>query len=127
MSRLEGGQRLTKVGIDAVTLWMCREGLSNVVLHRCEFAGEHHDVDQRRPQIVADDIGVALQFIVGLSQVRFGVPLLRSIGMHVDPLADGALLVEGRNRADRVVAEGDIMRAQAVFRRKGALVARSAS
>ena len=34
-----------------------------------EFAGEAHDVDQRRAQIVADDIGEALDFVVGLAQV----------------------------------------------------------
>ena len=34
-----------------------------------ELAGEAHDVDQRRTQIVADDIGEALDFFVGLAQV----------------------------------------------------------
>ena len=34
-----------------------------------EFAGEAHDVHQRRTQIVADDIGEALDLVVGFAQV----------------------------------------------------------
>ena len=34
-----------------------------------ELAGEAHDVHQRRAQIVADDIGEALDLVVGLAQI----------------------------------------------------------
>ena len=34
-----------------------------------ELAGEAHDVDQRRAQIVADDVGEALDLVVGFAQV----------------------------------------------------------
>ena len=40
-----------------------------------QFAGEAHDVDQRRAQVVADDVGEALDLLVGLLQV--GGPLRR--------------------------------------------------
>ena len=43
--------------------------LENVGAQFLEFAGEAHDVDQRRAQIVADDVGEALDFVVGLAKV----------------------------------------------------------
>ncbi len=41
----------------------------NVGAQFLEFAGETHDVHQRRAQIVADDIGEALDFVVGLAKI----------------------------------------------------------
>ena len=46
-----------------------RDPPENVAAQFLEFAGEAHDVHQRRAQIVADDIGEALDFVVGLAQV----------------------------------------------------------
>src|SRR3984957_8365040 len=34
-----------------------------------QFAGEAHDIDQRRTQIVADDIGEPLDFVIGLAKI----------------------------------------------------------
>ena len=41
----------------------------DVVAQLLQLAGEAHDVDQRRAQIVADDIGEALDLVVGFAQV----------------------------------------------------------
>ena len=46
-----------------------RDPPENVAAQFLELAGEAHDVDQRRAQIVADDIGEALDFVIGLAQV----------------------------------------------------------
>jgi len=41
-----------------------------------QLAGEAHDVDQRRPEVVGDDVGEALDFVVGRLQVRRAGPHL---------------------------------------------------
>ena len=41
----------------------------NVAAQFLQFAGEAHDVHQRRTQIVADDIGEALDFVIGFAKV----------------------------------------------------------
>ncbi len=46
-----------------------RDPPEDVAAQFLEFAGEAHDVDQRRAQIVADDIGEALDLVVGFAQV----------------------------------------------------------
>ena len=46
-----------------------RDPLEDIAAQFLELAGEAHDVDQRRAQIVADDIGEALDFVVGLAQI----------------------------------------------------------
>ena len=46
-----------------------RDPLEDVAAQFLELAGEAHDVDQRRAQIVADDIGEALDLVVGLAQI----------------------------------------------------------
>ena len=43
--------------------------LEDVLAQRLELGGEAHDVDERRAQIVADDVGEALDLLVGLGQV----------------------------------------------------------
>src|ERR1700722_442898 len=43
--------------------------LENIAAQLLEFAGEAHDIDQRRAKIVADDIGKALNFVVGLAKI----------------------------------------------------------
>ena len=65
-----------------------------------ELAGEAHDVHQRRAQIVADDIGEALDFVVGLAQI-------------------GGALVDGGFEIDVVVAQPRLRprRARALSRR----------
>ena len=45
------------------------DALEDVAAQLLELAGEAHDVDQRRAQVVADDIGEALDLLVGLAQV----------------------------------------------------------
>ena len=45
------------------------EGL-DLLAHRFELGGKAHDVDKRRAQIMADDIGEALDFLIGLRQNR---------------------------------------------------------
>ena len=54
---------------DAAGVAEGRDPPENVAAQFLEFAGEAHDVDQRRAQIVADDIGEALDFVVGLAQI----------------------------------------------------------
>ena len=46
-----------------------RDPPEDVTAQLLELAGEAHDVHQRRAQIVADDIGEALNLVVGLAQV----------------------------------------------------------
>ena len=46
-----------------------RDAPENVAAQFLQLAGEAHDVDQRRAQIVADDIGEALDLVVGFAQV----------------------------------------------------------
>ena len=43
--------------------------LEDIAAQFLQFAGEAHDVDQRRAQIVADDIGEALDLVVGFAQI----------------------------------------------------------
>src|SRR4029079_9828661 len=43
--------------------------LENIAPQRFQFGGEAHDVHERRAQIVADDIGEALNLFVGFSQI----------------------------------------------------------
>src|SRR5258708_3660428 len=63
-----------------------RDPLENIVPQLLEFAGEAHDVHQRRAQIVADDIGEALDFVVGLAKI-------------------GGALVDGRLEIEVIVAQ----------------------
>jgi hypothetical protein len=47
----------------------CPNPPENVAAQFLEFAGKAHDVHQRRAQIVADDIGEALDLVVGLAKI----------------------------------------------------------
>ena len=47
----------------------CCDPPENVMTQFLKFTGESHDVDQRRTQIVADNVGEALDFIVGLAKL----------------------------------------------------------
>ena len=42
----------------------------DVAAQLLQFAGEAHDVDQRRTQVVADDVGETLDLVIGFAQVR---------------------------------------------------------
>jgi hypothetical protein len=46
------------------------EPLKNAAPQLLQLAGKTHDVDQRRAQVVADDVGEALDFLVRLAQIR---------------------------------------------------------
>ena len=46
-----------------------RDPLEDVAAQLLELAGEAHDVHQRRAQIVADDIGKALDLVIGFAQI----------------------------------------------------------
>ena len=63
-----------------------------------ELAGEAHDVDEWRAQIVADDIGKALNLIVGLAQVRRA---LVDDGLQVDVASRRRASASSRARAER--------------------------
>ena len=47
-----------------------RDPLEDVAAQFLELAGEAHDVHQRRAQVVADDIGEALDLVIGFAQIR---------------------------------------------------------
>lgn len=54
---------------EAVGPAQVRDPFEEVAAQFLELAGEAHDVDQRRAQVMADDIGEALDFFIGLSEV----------------------------------------------------------
>ena len=74
-----------------------------------ELAGEAHDVDQRRAQIVADDIGEALDFVVGLAQIGGALVdggleieiVVAQLGFGLVTRARGAPHQEDRNAGER--------------------------
>ena len=47
----------------------CIDALEKVLAQRLELGREAHDVDQRRAQVVADDVGEALDLVVGFLEV----------------------------------------------------------
>ena len=63
-----------------------RDAPENVASQFLQFAGEAHDVDQWRAQIVADDIGEALDLVIGLAKI-------------------GGALVDGRLEIEIAVAQ----------------------
>ena len=72
--------------------------LEDVAAQFLEFAGKAHDVDQRRAQIVADDVGEALDLVIGLAQVGGA---LVDRGFEVDDCCRAVSLRLRRGRATR--------------------------
>ena len=83
---------------EAVGRAKCRDPLEDVAAQFLEFAGEAHDVHQRRAQVVADDIGEALDFFIGLAQIG-GAFVDR--GLEIDIVVAQLVSASSRARAER--------------------------
>ena len=112
-------ERLGHVAVDLLSLGMLLQRRPDLVPDGLQLAGEAHDVDQRRTQVVADDVGVALDLLVRLPQLRLGLALLGDVGVDTDPLADVTGRVEHRLAADRVVAPGAVAGPHPVLEQEG--------
>ena len=84
--------------------------LEDIAAQFLELAGEAHDVDQRRAQIVADDVGEALDFVIGLAQIG-GALVDRGLEIEIVVAQPCFGLVAGARRAphqeDRDAGERD--------------------
>ena len=65
--RLDEAERLGEIRVEGGRLRLSPRARA-MPAQQVELAREAHDVDQRRPQVVADDVGVALHLLVRLGE-----------------------------------------------------------
>ena len=112
-------ERLGHVAVDLLSFGMLLQRRPDLVPDGFQLAGEAHDVDEGRTQVVADDIGVALNLLVRLPQLCLGLALLGDVGVNTDPLADVTGRVKNRLPPNCVAAPGAIAGPHAMLEQKG--------